>query len=114
MNKSNIVILVTRNGLGNGETEQQQELFKRYLRLLFEENYLPSAFCFYTQGVLLAVEGSPVIEELKQFEAKGVNLFVCLSCLKYYDMINKLCVGTIASMPDIVHSQWKADKVITI
>jgi sulfur relay (sulfurtransferase) complex TusBCD TusD component (DsrE family) len=111
--QSNIVILVTRNGFGEGDVKQQQTLFKKYINHLIEENYLPSAFCFYTEGVKLTVVGSPVIDELKLLEAKGVKLFVCLSCLKYYGAVDELLVGTIASMPDIIQAQWQADKVIS-
>jgi len=112
--KSNIIILVTRNGLGNGDTKQQQNLFAKYIQFLYKEDYLPSSLCFYTEGVKLTADGSPVIDELKLLQSKGVKLLVCLSCLKYYDLVDKLRVGTIASMPDIVQSQWQADKVISI
>ena len=56
---SNTVILLTRNGMGSGETELQHDLFAKYLRLLIESGSLPAAMCFYTDGVRLVVEGSP-------------------------------------------------------
>lgn len=112
--QSKTILLITRNGIGEGDVEQQQTLFKKYIDLLYEEDYLPDAICFYTEGVKLAVEGSPVIEELKLLESKGVKLLICLTCLKYYGVVNKLLVGTIASMPDIIQAQWQADKVISL
>ena len=65
---SNTIILITRNGMGSGETELQHDLFAKYLRLLIESGSLPAAMCFYTDGVRLVVEGSPFLERLTQIQ----------------------------------------------
>ena len=57
--KETVVLLVTRQGMGYGDLSLQQELFAKYLRLLDENQMLPGAICFYTEGVKLVVEGSP-------------------------------------------------------
>ena len=62
----------------------------------------------------LVVEGSPVIDLLKQLESKGVLLISCLTCLNYYNLAEKVAVGVIGGMPDIVAAQWRASKVITL
>jgi hypothetical protein len=64
MEKNPITILVTREGMGNGDLQLQQKLLTSYLRLLDEHNTLPNAICFYTEVVKLVVEGSPVLEVL--------------------------------------------------
>jgi hypothetical protein len=62
------ILLVTRNGMGHAETSLQQKLFAKYLRLLDENNMLPGGICFYTEGVKLVTEGSPVLDQLRSFE----------------------------------------------
>jgi hypothetical protein len=49
------------------------------------------AICFYTEGVKLVVEGSPVVEELKALQARG-RLIVCQTCLNYFNLIDKVQV----------------------
>lgn len=108
------VLLVTRNGMGNAETSLQQELFAKFLRLLDENNMLPGGICFYTEGVKLVTEGSPVLDLLRSLEERGVPLIVCLTCLTHYGLVDQVKVGTVGGMPAIIAAQWAASKVITI
>lgn len=111
---SETVILLTRNGMGDAEPELQIKLLTTYLKLLDEHTILPAAICFYTNGVKLAVEGSPVIDLLKSLEAKGVRLVLCSTCLNYFDLTGRVQVGIIGGMPDILELQRRASKVITL
>lgn len=107
-------ILVTNNGMGNGDQDLQHKLIDTYFKLLNENDYLPSVIAFYTEGVKLLVTGSPAIAALQALEAKGVRLIACGTCLNYYGLENKLEVGIPGGMTDIIEAQWRADKVITI
>jgi hypothetical protein len=108
------VILITRNGMGQAEPALQIKLITTYLKLLDEHNILPAALCFYTEGVQLAVTGSPVLEQLKSLEAKGVHLILCSTCLNYYNLTGEVQVGIIGGMTDILEAQRRAAKVITL
>jgi hypothetical protein len=114
MEKTSTLIMVTNNGMGNGDLELQHRLMRVYLTLLDEFNVLPSAICFYTQGVKLVAEGSPVLDLLMSLEEKGVWLIVCQACLQHYALQDKLKVGFIGGMGDILEAQWRAEKVITL
>jgi intracellular sulfur oxidation DsrE/DsrF family protein len=85
-----------------------------YLKLLMEYNRLPAAICFYTEGVKLVVEGSPFLERFAEIEKKGVRLIICSTCLNYYGLLEKVRVGIVGGMPDILEAQSKASKVITV
>jgi DsrE/DsrF-like family len=111
---SETVLLITRNGMGEAESALQQKLITTYFKLLDENNILPAAICFYTDGVRLVVEGSPVIDSLKSLEAKGVNLILCSTCLNYYNLTGQVQVGIVGGMPDILEAQRRADKVISL
>ena len=108
------ILLVTGEGLGRGERELQITLARKYFALLGENNILPNAICFYTEGVRLVVEGSPILDQLKTLEAKGVRLIVCSTCLDYYGLRNQVQVGIVGGMTDIIEAQFSAGKVITI
>ena len=111
---ANTVILITREGMGAADATLQQKLLNTYLGLLFENGSLPEAICFYTDGVKLVVEGSPLLERLTEMEKKGVRLVICSTCLNYFGLTEKVRVGIVGGMPDIIEAQAKADKVITL
>lgn len=108
------VILVTNNGMGYADEKLQQLLFGKYVELLLQNESLPAALCFYTDGVKLACEGSPVLEGLSNLESKGVRLIVCSTCLNYFELTGNVRVGLVGGMGDILEAQLKAEKVITI
>jgi len=102
---STTVILITNEGMGKADLELQTKLVGTYLKLLIENNYLPNAICFYTDGVKLVVNGSPVLDQLQQLEQKGVRLIICSTCLNYFGLIDKVQVGIMGGMLDIVEAQ---------
>lgn len=107
-------LLVTHDGLGSADLDLQNRLAVTYFGLINEHDLLPAVICFYTEGVKLVVEGSPILETLQALEAKGVRLIVCNTCLNHYNLVDKVQVGIIGGMTDIIEAQWKADRVITL
>jgi intracellular sulfur oxidation DsrE/DsrF family protein len=100
--------------MGKGDEALQVKLIGKYLELLQLNGSLPNAICFYTDGVRLVTEGSPVLKQLRALEAKGVRLIVCSTCLDHYSLTEKLQVGIKGGMTDIIEAQVKAEKVITL
>jgi len=107
-------IMITSAGMGTGDPQLQITLLDKYLQLLVENNTLPDVICFYTEGVRLAVEGSPVIERLKDIEARGVRLVLCSTCLNFYGLADQVKVGIVGGMGDIIEAQLRADKIINL
>lgn len=108
------VILFTRNGMGQALPDLQKKLAGTYLKLLDEHNYLPGAICFYTEGVFLAAEGSEVLETLQSLEGKGVRLILCSTCVNFYGIADKIKVGIVGGMGDILEAESLAGKVISV
>ncbi len=108
------VLVFTRNGLGDAPTELQQKLAVKFLQLNLDANMLPAKILFYTDGVKLACEGSPVIDELKALKDRGVELILCSTCLDYFDLRDEVQVGVVGGMPDIIEALSAAGKVISL
>lgn len=104
----------TRNGLGEAPEGLQQALAVKFLSLLAQEEQLPAAILFYTEGVKLVVEGSPVINWLEMLQGKGVELIICSTCLEYFGLKDQVRVGRMAGMPDILAAMQTADKVVAL
>ena len=100
--------------MGNSSPELSQTLLSNYLKLIEEENLIPNAILFYGEGVKTVVENSPFLEAYSNLEKRGVNLIVCKTCLSYYGLLDKIKIGKIGAMTDIIHYQWGVDKVITL
>jgi sulfur relay (sulfurtransferase) complex TusBCD TusD component (DsrE family) len=109
-----IVMLFTRNGLGDAPGGLQQALVVKYLSLLAQEEEKPSQILFYTEGVRLVCEGSLVLGWLRNLEEAGVELIVCSTCLEYFGLMDQVRVGIIGGMPGIVAAMQQADKVISL
>ena len=108
------VILISRYGMGNADEKLQLMLMAKFLELLLHNGNLPSAVCFYTDGVRLVCEGSPVIELLQKLESLRVEFISCSTCLNYFGLQDKVQVGIVGGMGDILEAQTKAGKVISI
>ncbi|MCP4290640.1 MAG: preprotein translocase subunit TatB [bacterium] len=110
----NTVVIINNNGMGQADTPLTHKLAKAFFNMLDLGEKLPTAIGFYAEGVRLTVSESPVLEELKSLEEKGVQLIVCTTCLNHFNVFNDLQVGTAAGMKEIVDAQWNSDKVITL
>jgi intracellular sulfur oxidation DsrE/DsrF family protein len=113
-NSKSVLIQVIHDGMGAADPALQHALLQKYLLLLQDNNSLPAAICFYTSGVKMVVEGSPVLDVLQSLEARGVHLIVCKTCLDYYGLLEKVRVGIVGGMGDIIAAQCMADKVISL
>jgi hypothetical protein len=108
------VFLITNDGMGSAEEPLRHKLLGVYLTMLQENELYPGAICFYAGGVKMVVEGSPVLDLLRVLEEKGVRLIICSTCLQYFGLRDKVTVGIVGGMNDIVLAQWMASKVITL
>lgn len=111
----NTVIQCTTFGMGHSHIHSlNMKLITKYFDILLLGSELPAAITFYTDGVQLVTDGSPILEQLGQLEAKGVRLIICSTCLDELRLADKVKVGIVGGMPDIIEAQMKASKVITL
>ncbi len=113
-NSKSTVVLVTRAGMGSADESLRHKLLNIFLTLLRENELVPGAICFYAEGVKMVVAGSPSLGLLRDLEARGSHLIICSTCLQHFGLLDKVAVGIIGGMNDIVLAQWTASKVITL
>ena len=110
--KGDLVVVVSSDRMGTGNDELGKVLIKGFIFAVTQLDTLPKAMLFYNGGVTLTTEGSPALEDLKSLEAQGVEIMSCGTCLDYYGLKDKLVVGNVTNMYNIVETQAKAAKVI--
>jgi selenium metabolism protein YedF len=104
------VVLLSSDQLGRGEPELGAILMRSFLYTLGEIEPRPQTLILLNAGVKLAVEGSPVLQDLRALEESGLQLLVCGTCLDYYQLKERLAVGSISNMYTIAETLMGADQ----
>jgi len=111
---SKIMVVCTTDRLGFGDDELGLKLMINFLRTLREMGDDLWRLVFVNNGVKLTIEGAEVLEDLKAYEAAGLSILVCGTCLDFFKLLDKKQVGETTNMVDIVTAMQLADKVISM
>lgn len=110
--RGNMVVAVDSSIMGRGNEELGKVLMKGFIYALSQLEELPETILFYNGGAVLTTEGSDSLEDLKSMEAQGVSIKTCGTCLNYYGLTDKLAVGEVTNMYDIVETLSQSGRVI--
>ena len=108
----NVVVAITSDKMGSGDDELGGKLINSFFKVLPLVQPLPSAVVFYNSGVKLAVAGTPVEEYLKEIETKGVQLYLCTTCIDFFSLKESVMLGRISDMYQILNVLNEADLII--
>jgi selenium metabolism protein YedF len=112
--KKRIMVIVATDRFGRGDDELGEKLMVNYIKTLKEMGDELWRLVFVNNGVKLTIDGSPVLEDLKDLNESGVMILVCGTCLDHFHLLDKKQVGETTNMLDIVTAMQLADKVISI
>ena len=108
------LVMIISSVFGSGDDELGGKLMKNFLLTLPEMGPALWRIVLLNGGVILAAEGSPVLEQLRTLEKSGVSIFVCGTCLEHFGLLSKKMVGETTNMLDVVTSMEVAGKVIRV
>lgn len=109
-----IMVMVTTDRMGFGDDELGKKLLLSFVKTLKEMGPDLWRLVFVNNGVKLTIDGNEVLTVLKEYEAAGLHILVCGTCLNHFNLLERKQVGEITNMLDIVTSMQLADKVISI
>lgn len=107
-----IVVVISSDVMGSGDDTLGKLLMKGFVFALSKQETPPATILLYNGGAKLSCEGSESLEDLKNLEAAGVAVFTCGTCLNHYGLSEKLSVGSVTNMYDIVEKLTKATLVV--
>ena len=110
--EENLVVVISSDRMGNGNDALGKVLIKGFIFAITQLDKLPKTMLFYNGGATLTAEGSDSLEDLKHLEEQGVEILTCGTCLNYYELTDKLQVGSVTNMYTIVEKMAGADKII--
>ncbi|MDD3324824.1 MAG: sulfurtransferase-like selenium metabolism protein YedF [Sulfurospirillaceae bacterium] len=99
-----------------GEGELGAKLVVGFLKSTLELPKLPKRIVCVNTAVYLttADEDSPVMQILKVFEAKGVEIYSCGVCLDFYGVSDKLKVGKIGNAYGTIEMLFGGEGTISL
>jgi selenium metabolism protein YedF len=106
------VVYVASEGMGRGDEELGGVLIAAFLDTVSQFKGEVSHAIFVNAGAKLAVEGSPVLDQLRQLEELGVEILVCGTCLNHFGISDRLAVGLVSNMYAIIETLAKAGRII--
>lgn len=110
--KKGMLVVLSANVMGTGEEKLGKSLMKAFVFALTKQDILPEIILCYNSGAYLTCEGSDSLEDFKALEAEGVNILTCGTCLDFYGIKDKLAVGTVTNMYDIVEKMEQARTIL--
>lgn len=110
--KKGMLVVLSSNTMGSGDPQLGTSLMKAFVFALTKQDRLPETILCYNTGAYLTCEGADTLEDLKLLESEGVTILTCGTCLDFYGLKEKLAVGGVTNMYDIVERMETAATVV--
>lgn len=108
------MVLVTSAHMGHGDDGLGDMLMFNFLKTLKEMGPDLWRVTFVNNGVSFTAEGSEAVPILQELAGNGVQITACGACLAYFHLLDKILVGEVTNMLEIVTGMRDADSVVTI
>lgn len=110
--RKGMLVVLSANVMGTGDAKLGTSLMKAFVFALTKQDQLPDTILCYNTGAYLTCEGADTLEDLKLLESEGVTVLTCGTCLDFYGLKEKLAVGGVTNMYDIVERMENAAQII--
>lgn len=110
--RKGMLVVLSGNVMGTGDPKLGTSLVKAFVFALTKQDQLPDTILCYNTGASLTCEGADTLEDLKLLESEGVTILTCGTCLDFYGLKEKLAVGGVTNMYDIVERMESAAQII--
>lgn len=110
--RKGLLAVLSANTMGTGDEKLGKALMKAFVFALTKQDVLPETILCYNTGAYLTCEGADTLEDLKLLESEGVTVLTCGTCLDFYGLKEKLAVGGVTNMYDIVERLESAASIV--
>ena len=110
--RKGMLVVLSGNVMGNGDAKLGTSLMKAFVFALTKQDQLPDTILCYNSGAYLTCEGADTLEDLKLLESEGLPILTCGTSLDFYGLKEKLAVGGVTNMYDIVERMESAAQII--
>ena len=110
--KKGMLVVLSGCTMGSGDEKLGKALMKAFVFALTKQDVLPETILCYNTGAYLTTDGADTLEDLKLLESEGVTILTCGTCLDFYGLKEKLAVGGITNMYEIVQRMESAQTIV--
>lgn len=107
------VVYVANDCMGRGDDELGHKLMRGFLRTWIDMDRKPWRIIFINAGVRLTTIDDEAVEAVSMLQEKGVEVLSCGTCLQHFGLEDKLRVGKVTNMYEVIESMNAATKVIS-
>ena len=112
--KARLAVLVAGKTLGREDKELGEVLIKGFLGTLSKLETPPAVLALMNEGVKLALPDASTCDHLKDLERTGTKILVCGTCTNHFGITERVGVGTVSNMFEILEAVTGADKVLSV
>lgn len=109
-----VMVLITSTHMGHGDDGLGDMLMFNFIKTLKEMGPALWRVVFVNSGVSFTAEGSEAVPILQELAGKGVQVTACGACLAFFHLLDKIQVGEVTNMLEIVTGMKDADSVVTL
>jgi selenium metabolism protein YedF len=109
-----VVVFAATDRVGRGDDELGGILMESFLHSLTQLDRPPQALVLMNSGVRLAIEGAEAVESLRALASANVDVLVCGTCLDFFGLRDKLAVGRVSNMYEIVETLSRGASVLAV
>ena len=108
------VFILSSDTLGRGNDDLGRQLMGKLVLQLATQSPKPHTIVFYNAGVKLLTGDSTCLEGLRAIEHDGTELLACGTCAGFFGITDRIAVGRVTDMREIVATLAAASKVVTV
>ena len=109
-----LAVLIAGKTLGREDKELGEVLIKGFLGTLSKLETPPAVLALMNEGVKLALPDASTCDHLKDLERAGTKILVCGTCTNHFGVTERVGVGTVSNMFEILEAVTGADKVLSV
>ncbi len=105
--------IVSSDIMGSGSRELGEKILGSFLRKVAGHANRANII-FYNSGVQLLAKPSPFLADLSLLAEKGVELIACGTCVNFFGLNDRIEIGRVSTMDEILSTIASSEKVVSI
>ncbi|QIZ75568.1 sulfurtransferase-like selenium metabolism protein YedF [Ferrimonas lipolytica] len=100
--------------IGSGDDVIGSKLMNAFFNVSADYEQIPASIFLLNSGVKLCIEQADSVPALTLLQQKGCDIIVCGTCLDFFGIKDKLAVGRIGTMHDLIGIYHNKGDVISL
>ncbi len=109
-----ISYIIASSVMGNGDEKLGKKLMNAFLSTISDYAIMPKSLFFMNHGVHLCLDDSEALDAIRALMEKGAEVIVCGTCTDYLGVTERVAIGILGNMYDLIEIYNGDNKVISV